>query len=72
MRVRIFLCSVFLCAVLHADPPKPDAGARSSLLWAGCQDIAGDALKSEFMERLQRDGFSAAIKWLQARYEVQR
>jgi enoyl-CoA hydratase len=31
-------------------------------------NVTPNALKTEFIERLDRDGFSAAIKWLQTRY----
>ena len=31
-------------------------------------NVTPNALKTEFLERFNRDGFSAAIKWVQARY----
>lgn len=31
-------------------------------------NVTPNALKTEFLERLDRDGFSAAIKWVQTRY----
>jgi enoyl-CoA hydratase len=31
-------------------------------------NVTPNALKTEFLERLDRDGFSAAIKWVQSRY----
>lgn len=31
-------------------------------------NVTPNALKKEFVERLQRDGFAAAVKWVQARY----
>lgn len=36
------------------DPPKPGPDARSSILWAACQEIAQAALNSDFMQELGR------------------
>jgi enoyl-CoA hydratase/carnithine racemase len=33
-------------------------------------NVTPNALKTEFLERLNRDGFSAAMKWVQRRYTV--
>ena len=33
-------------------------------------NVTPNALKSEFLERLNRDGFSAAMKWVQERYRT--
>ncbi len=31
-------------------------------------NVTPNAVKTEFLERFNRDGFSAAIKWIQSRY----
>ena len=33
-------------------------------------NVTPNALKTEFLERLNRDGFAAAVKWVQSRYDA--
>ena len=47
-----------LLAALDLDHAQPAAGSISEKLWAACQDLANDALKSDFMQGIGKGTLS--------------
>lgn len=47
-----------LLAALDLDYAQPAAGSISAKLWAACQDLTNDALKSDFMQGLGKGTLS--------------